>query len=596
MSMGGYRQFRPSCVTDRTYWDGLRTSAPHAAILDEFMRLAEQAPAQPPLPTATDYLAAKRANDRSLLDRHWNADRAQLTALAVRRLARGIDAADGDDKLLNWLWAFLTEASWTVSAHLPGQDLPASGVPSLDLASCEMAAMLAEMREVLKPWMDGHSATLADSIVTEIDRRILTPYAQGVEVWWDNASKRQLNNWLGVCAGSILAACRSLSAQGHPRPQAEKRALDGLRLFLSEACFTPGGECDEGVGYWAYGVGFMCMGLSRLSRDELARHMDMDRLKLIAGYPQRVHLFDDCFYTGNDGPMRTRPSPNFLHWLAGATGVDWLSEWARSGVFERHHLRDLGQAMRLLDVPADGLAPGGPLPPSGDAPRFLPDQQVAILSTPTPRGRMLAILTGGHNAERHNHNDLGHFIIALGNQIIIPDIGAPWYAADFFGPNRYTYLPASSRGHCCPVINGQEQRAGAEAAGRVVQWNPDEPRLTLDLTAAYGPEAQLKRWTRALRRDGAGFVLEDQFRTTAPRVPVVHLIWSLLRPKVDGDGIALGGLRCGVTPRPRDVRIAEVSGAEHRLREHSDKVLYRVEMDYVTDERGELSMTTTFTA
>ena len=44
----------------------------------------------------------------------------------------------------------------------------------------------------------------------------------------------------------VPTATDYLAAQGHKWPQAEKRVIEGLRVFLSEACFTPGGECDEG--------------------------------------------------------------------------------------------------------------------------------------------------------------------------------------------------------------------------------------------------------------------------------------------------------------------------------------------------------------
>src|SRR5579884_4397001 len=110
--------------------------------------------------------------------------------------------------------------------------------------------------------------------MAEIDRRTLIPYGDGFQVWWENP--RRATNWLGVCTGNILAACEAMALLGQPRPLARARALQGLNRFM-KAGFTEHGECDEGMGYWCYGVGEACMGLGRLSKDELEANIDMDR-------------------------------------------------------------------------------------------------------------------------------------------------------------------------------------------------------------------------------------------------------------------------------------------------------------------------------
>lgn len=600
-----YRVTLPS-ITDRDTWRAARAEPRHAALFAAMEARAEETPARPAMPAATDFLAARRHNDRAILDRHWGS-RSTLSALALRRCVLGLDAADPDDRLLDWFWAYLTEPTWVVSAHLPGNDLPASGKPYLDLASCEMAALMAEMRESLRPWMDSVSGTLADSVITEIDARVLGPYGAGAEVWWQSET-RELNNWLGVCAGAILAACESLAAQGHPRPQARERALQGLRLFL-ERCFTADGECDEGLSYWAYGLGGACQGWSRLAREDFAANVDLERLRRIADYPRRIHLFGDDFFSGNDATLHYTPPPEFIAWLAAATGSEWLRQWARRSAAraegEPRTVRYFGQAMRTFAMPPLDVASAEPAtvaPSQSGAPQFLSDQQVAILRAPTPQGELLAALTGGSNAERHNHNDLGHFLIALNGRWIVPDMGAPAYTNDFFGPNRYTYLPASSQGHCCPIIGDYEQRAGAEAAGTLLSWTPDgpNPKLVLDLTAAYPPEAGLRTWRRSLeRQEAARMVIADRFETQEGGQSVMHVIWSL-EPPQEAQGSALenatrlrlGPLCCELAPAPQAWKVSEFSGDALRLREFAGRTLYRIEAAYATDPQGRLQLET----
>ena len=582
----------PHAITDRAFWGRVASEPRFAELRELLLTCAGKAGAVPPLPAASDFLAARRSNDRARLDRYWQTDRGTFSSLVFRRCLLRIDPADPDDRLLDWLWAMMTCPSWTVSAHLPNNDLPAIGQPTLDLASCEMAALLAEVRHVLKPWMDTHSRTLADSIVRLIDDHILNPYGSGVKVWWADPDSPHLNNWTGVCAGSILAACESLATQGYPRPQARARALADLRLFL-ERGFTEAGECDEGVMYWNYGVGFACLGWSRLSRAELEANIDAARFLCVAEYPRCAHLFNDSFFTGNDGGLKATAHASFVPWLADAVHSDWLAAWARQRMaLDCRHFGQIVTALDAMDrIEARSAVGTQATPETAPDTQWLPDQQAAIIRVPAPQGRLLVTLTGGHNAERHNHNDLGHFMAAVDEQWIIPDLGAPQYTADFFGPRRYTYLSASSRGHCCPLIAGQEQRDGRDAAGRVIRWEPEAPAscLELDLTLAYPDEAGLKQWTRSLAREGDHAVVTDTFSTKGGGVPVTQLLWSLVKPFVESpERVRLGKLVLLFSPVPHALRVVEVNPADHGLRDFKE-TLYRLEADFATAAAGTLS-------
>ncbi len=577
-------------ILDREYWTALAAAPGNAEPIARLRRQADEAPAAPAMPQASDYLAAKRFNDRNRTDQLWQVGRGKMASLVVRRCLDGINPDDPDDRLLDYLWAYLTHPTWTVSAHLPKNDLPASGTPTLDLASCEMAGNFAEIREALKPWMDQQSGTLADSIIEEIDRRVLTPFGRGDFIGWADREARYLNNWLGVCAGSILTACDSLAAQGHPRPEARARAIAGLAKFFDQ-CFTASGECDEGMGYWNYGVGLACHGLARLSRAELEQSIDMDRFRQIADYPRRVHLFGRTFYSGNDAPFTAGAPAYLVPWLAEAADNDFLRWWATH--FGEFSWRNVPLALRSLGAPAMG---GGVPDPTHPPVRYLEDQQVAIFK----HDRLLSALAGGNNGERHNHNDLGHFLVACDEEWVIPELGNMKYTTDFFGPKRYTYVVASSRGHNCPIINGQAQRVGAEARGNIVQWIADDarPALELDLSAAYPPEANLSQWRRRLERtdDGKGYLLTDHFITDGGNVPITHVIWTLCRPQPAGDHTwKLGPLTLSVLGGAGKTEVIEVDPKSILMRDFTDRTLYRMEFHRASDSAGTLELRTQWT-
>jgi hypothetical protein len=541
---------------------------------------------------------------------HWQNDRRLLSYLIVNRCLKGIDPDDRDERLLDWLWSFTHEATWTVSAHVPGGGLPDLARQIMDLASTEMAALLAETVEVLKPWMETISPKLAPAILNEIDRRIIAPFETYAEdFWWANP-ERDVNNWTGVCAGSILAACRAMANLGRPRPGAEKQAVEQLRRYWDRG-FTPSGECDEGIGYWIYGVSFAVYGMSRLTADEYRSWFDTKRVAQVASYPRRAHLTGNLFFNGNDSGMSAGQPTYLTPWLAAATGEDWLLRWpagvnARSAEDQtdegrrkllagQQHFRHLGILLRALTNPR---TPAAPLEVADDAPpTLLEDQQTGIVHTRTGAGPMIVCLSGGSNAERHNHNDVGQFLVILNGEQRVIDLGMPGYVADFFGPKRYTYMAARSMGHNVPVINGQEQFAGAEAAGKLLQWSPraGEAILSLDLTAAYPADAKLKSWTRSLRQRNdprIPFALEDHFMTSEPGIAIGHAWWTVDRPEfLAADRIKMGRLVFHLT-RPATVRSEEVTAASMNLREFVAQTLYRVELAYETNGDGKLSVQT----
>ncbi len=628
-SSDSIHMFTPATITDRAYWDDVRNDPALAALVASITDAALQIPAAPPRPLASDYLAARRHNDRHRLDAQWQNGRRMLSQLAVNRCFMGVDPGDCDDRLLDWLWSFLTEPSWCVSAHLPNKDLPALGQPTLDLAACEMAAMLAEMREVLLPWINSNSRTLADSIIHAVDEQVIRPFEEAPEhFWWTDVDNVHMNNWTGVCAGSILAAARSLAAQGHARPVAEAKAIKLLGAFFERA-FTPSGECDEGMGYWGYGVGVASLGLSRLAPGELAGAIDMGRFRQVADYPRRVHLVDDWFYSGNDSSLHCGAPQYLATWLAAAADNLWMGQWARRAAFvsppqsaaswRRQSgadppVRHFSMFLRTIDAYKTRRTQSSPAPSSqapGAAvsndtanasppakPTLIEDQQAAVFRLPTDAGNLIVTLAGGTNGERHNHNDLGHVLLFLDGQLILPDLGAPHYTADFFSANRYTYLTASSRGHSCPVINGQEQRVGSDAAGTILAWRPDAdtPEFSLDLTTAYPPEANLTRWTRTLRQLSHHFELIDDYQTTRAAVGVTHALWSLAEPVVQKNVLKIGPIFITLNPAPVRVTITTHQPADLLLRSFTDRLLYQIQAEYQTDATGELKVTSALSA
>jgi hypothetical protein len=571
-------RFLPHSILDRDYWTNLANRPHLAPVLREVESLAASAGSRPPLPSASDYLRARRYNDRNTVDIEWQETRGVLSALIVRRCLLGIDPNDPDDRLLDWLWGYTHHFSWCVSQHLQDMQLPAPYQAWLDRAATEMCALLAEAREILLPWINEVAPALGEAIIHEIDHRVLDHFVAGrmCDNWTPPTG--HINNWLGVCSGSLLAAADSMAAQGFARPAVRERCLELLRFFFDHA-FTPTGECDEGLAYWTYGLEFSVVGLSRLNSEELASHLELKRLATVADYPRRAHLFGNVFFSGNDSVLHERPTRGVASWLGQLCDNPWLMAWA--GQNPRTRTRHLSLILRALDEPA----PSGDALPPPPRTQHLPDQQTAIFRTTSAGGELLAVLSGGHNAERHNHNDVGHFIIALGGRLIVPDLGNINYPSDYFGSKRYTYLAASSRGHNVPLFFGYEQRPGREAGASVVAFDEERQAFEIEAAAAYPSECGLRSWRRRLEMGSGAVRIVDHIDAAASAAPVVHTIWSCQKPVARASQVQLGPLLLRLDPRPEAIRISEIDPAEHRLREWQDTKLYRIEAEYRCDGR-----------
>ncbi|MGF1633681.1 MAG: hypothetical protein ACFCVE_07505, partial [Phycisphaerae bacterium] len=543
-------------------------------------------PPAPALPHASDYLAARRFNDRSRTDRSWQTTRGGLSALMLNRCRLGLppdvaaaEAAteagpDLDDRLLDWLWGLLTHPTWAVAAHLPGHELPSLSAPLTDLAACEMALAMAEARETLLPWISHVSDTLAESMVTEIDRRVLRPFIQeaGQRSW--NNPEQVHNNWTGVCVGSILAAVCSLEAQGHPRPEAKARAVDLLNVFLEKA-FTPGGECDEGLAYWAYGISWACRGWMRLDAETFEARVNLPRLKQVADYPRRSHLFGETFYAANDASPSLGGDLNYLWWLAEVTQDAWLAAWCRRSPkisLNKGEIpwRGVWSAKRMA---ASALGRQAPVEPPQVT--HLPDQQAfAFRHGGIEKPTLVVSFAGGHNAENHNHNDVGHVSLAAEGRFIFCDMGNARYTADFFGPKRYTYTVTSSLGHNVPSVNGYAQRAGRHPAV-VLQADTAARRVSMDLTAAYPPESGLASLVRTLENpDDATVLLSDEFDVTGQ---FEEAFWCLEEPTVFAHGVSAGTFEVRFDPPPTKLEAVPHDAGAMCLREYEPgTTLWRV--------------------
>jgi hypothetical protein len=123
-----------------------------------------------------------------------------------------------------------------------------------------------------------------------------------------------------------------------------------------------------------------------------------------------------------------------------------------------------------------------------------------VRCNPSDPDALVLAVKGGHNAEMHNHNDVGAMIVHWQRESLIIDPGPGRYTHAYFSERRFEHPAAASVGHSVPVPKGRQQQPGAEHRAKVVEHlaSAEADRLVLELREAYPRDAGLLTLQRSV--------------------------------------------------------------------------------------------------
>ncbi len=495
----------------------VRTHPALAELWRELRATAEAARGTEPELPREAWLAYAQRGERVPYETPYFARRTRLFALAL-------EAIFGDDTCLpalkNLLLIVCDEPTWALPAHV---DDPTTMThrDTVDLFAAETGQALAEIRSLLG---DRLSPDVSERIRREVTERLLDPMLPGTPVrWWETAPM----NWAAVCAGSVLMAALQLESDPRRRSAIVHRCLGALDHFLDG--FGDDGCCLEGVAYWSYGFGYFTAAADLLERASggQIRLADDPRARRAAAYGHRVDI----------GPTRSLSYSDVGPGMPNTSTSAW---WSRRGIPSLSALR--------LSLPSDDpcgrwalllrtLLWSDPLPRSASPHAdVFPDSGLVVVH----RGAFALCVKGGHNDEPHNHLDLGHVSVWLGDEEVIADIGSGIYHAAYFGEGRYGFLHPSARAHNAPILE-QGPSTYAQLPGsahRATLSATIDAELNgqarLDLTSAYGDvDAAVHRSVTWEFDDHHGTVtITDDIATDAATAVISFM--TRLMPTVEG--------------------------------------------------------------
>lgn len=126
----------------------------------------------------------------------------------------------------------------------------------------------------------------------------------------------------------------------------------------------------------------------------------------------------------------------------------------------------------------------------------------------------------GHNAESHNHNDVGSFVLYIDGIPVLVDVGNCTYMRQTFNKKeRYTIWSMRSEWHNLPVMNGRPQHDGREYASAWSKSDAAKNTFSAEIAGAYEAEARCRSLVRTLSLAGNTLTITDRFELmdrTAP--------------------------------------------------------------------------------
>ena len=495
------------------------------AVTDAEKLLGNPVPALP----ATLYMEYYRNGNRSRYEAPYFARRNAALALLMAELTE--QKGRFTDLLTDYVWAICEESTWVLPAHnAPCHGNPINCLPDsfdlapdddmrhIDLFSAATGAAMAWIATLGGDLLDGVTPVIRRRILSLLEKRIFHPYydVNGENNWWMGEKGESLNNWTPWIVSNALTAVMLCEEDDEKRALALDRSLLFLDRFTKD--YPADGGCDEGPGYWSVAGAsyFDCLEIIRdMTGGKLDRTGD-PFVRRMCEYIVDFRLTKSAWANFADASHLAAPDPALCARMGRLTGSDKLTAFAaeRADPASFHRWAPGSTPYRAVRNLLEPIPSPRACTPEETV--FYPDLGVMIAKS--PKTGMALAAKGGHNAESHNHNDTGSFILYADETPVFLDAGVEQYTKDTFSSKRYTLWAMRSSYHNLPAFRHGgdwiEQKPGRQYAAKIL--SAADGILETDLKDAYPAEAGLVSYIRRTGLCDTGFFCEDRIVFAEP--------------------------------------------------------------------------------
>lgn len=500
---------------NRNFWERLPEK-----MRKEYIRMAEEYTDYDwPAVKATDYLEIIRSGDRR--QEAYAAPRAALTALVMGELIEG--KGRFTDQIVNGTWYYCEQTWWGWSAHLTLQKapngLPDPDEPVIDLGVGEITNILSWTWYLFKEEFDKIHPLISKRLKNEIMKKAVIPYYERNDFWWQGLDRdRSVNNWNPWTNHNMLTAILILEDNQAKKTEGVEKVIRSLDVFING--YPDDGGCDEGPSYWGRAGASLFQNLDLLNRATKGRFnvFNNQLIKNMGSYIYKTYIHYPYYVNFADADAKMWPPSSIIYCYGKAIGdpvmekfgaflarkEDWGNKPVGGKVDEQ-----IMQLMYLGEI--ENAVAEEPL----ISDFWLPETEVAGArdTIGSWRGFFFAA-KGGHNAESHNHNDVGSCVMYFNGNPCLVDIGRETYTAKTFSSSRYEIWTMQSQYHNLPKINGVDQAPGRgfKAANTTFKADPAKVVFSTDIAAAYPAGAAVKTWIRSYQLDRRKrFIIKDNY-------------------------------------------------------------------------------------
>jgi hypothetical protein len=474
-----------------------------------------------PLLSASLFLEYSKTGDRSRFEKVAENRREVLGTLVIAECIQHKGKYLND--ILNGVWAICEQSYWGVPAHLSLQKkkfgLPDVSEPTVDLFAAETAALIAWTYYFLGEQLDSISSAVGERIIYETDRRILSPNLARTDFWWMGFDSHTVNNWNPWIVSNWLTCVMILEKDDKKKEAAIRKIAACLDNFLNP--YPGDGGCDEGPTYWnrAGGSLYDCLEILYQASNKSFDIFQNPLVKSIGTYIYKANIADAYYINFADASAKTDIDPSIVYGYGERIANDTLKHLA-SKAFKDKSSKDYdnnGSLYRqLLMIFNLKNLESFNIPAERAAVYWLPESQVLTARSENNSSKGLFLgAHGGHNAESHNHNDVGNFIVYFNGKPALIDVGVESYTAKTFSDKRYEIWTMQSAYHNCPTVNGIMQSPGLEFAAKNVEFSSAGKNVSLmmNIESSYPPEADIQKWKRSWTFNrGKSITLTDDYK------------------------------------------------------------------------------------
>ena len=474
--------------------------------------------------TATDYLTHDRGGSQSAASRNIDSNAIKIVDLFFAELSSG--KGRYIDQLMNGVFAMCETTSWVLSHHLhlqkSGHYFPQSFDNAIDLVCGDVGSILAWVYYFFHEEFDKIEPEISRRLYEELDKRIMTPYLTETHFGWKgdnfNPETDHLNNWTPWCSVNCLEVFALLEKDMSRFAKAAYMSMVSVDKYLNN--IEGDGCCDEGPSYWYQGPAknFEYLLFLNWITGGGVNALGDPMIKRMGEYISSSVIGNGWVVNFSDAGARGGGSPLVIYNYGKGVDSQLMKRYAAYVLDgkpllpgrERYIIRMFYSILIKEELKKE--TPELIMDPY----TWYPETQICYMRE---NDGFFVATKGGHNAQSHNHNDIGTVSLYYKAIPFLIDAGVGTYITKTFSSQRYEIWTMQANYHNVPMLNGIPEKEGRQYESKQAEFDPKTMTFFVDFAGTYPSEACVKSMLRKVSLKNGKVTIKDSYSLSESKKP-----------------------------------------------------------------------------